>query len=96
MHRRIAAALPTRPDWLAMARQNLARWILLHQQSPGLLRCDLEWLAILDTSTPDQIRALMPATTDGGQRLGQNSPFVGMLSPREVWEIKQRHRDAAA
>jgi CRISPR/Cas system-associated endoribonuclease Cas2 len=32
------------------------------------------------------------AETEEGQRLRQNSPFAGVLSPAEVWEIKSRLR----
>ena len=30
----------------------------------------------------------MTAGTDEGQRIRQGSPFVGVLTPKEVWEVK--------
>jgi CRISPR/Cas system-associated endoribonuclease Cas2 len=35
---------------------------------------------------------ILSAETEEGQRLRQNSPFAGVLSAEEVWEIKARHR----
>ena len=40
--------------------------------------------------------ATLAAETETGQRLRQNSPFAGILSPDEVWEIKLRHRHATS
>jgi hypothetical protein len=89
--RRIAAGLPHRPDWLVLARENLARWTARNHDAPGLLRCYAEWRAILDRPLPEII-AILTAETDEGQRLRQNSPFPGALPYQEVWEIKRRLR----
>jgi len=43
-----------------------------------------------------EIRAILTAETDEGQRLRRNSPFAGILSPGEVLEIKARHREELA
>lgn len=96
IHRRVAAGLPTRPEWMAMARENLGRWMERNAESAGLMRCYREWLEILDTKSVDEVCAILTAQTDEGQRLRQNSPFVGMFSPREVWDIKRRLRHEAA
>ncbi len=74
-----------------MARENLDRWSTLNRDAPSLLRCYSEWRAILDRPIPE-ICATLTAPTDEGQRLRQNSPFVGALTPQEVWEIKRRNR----
>ena len=91
MATRIAGELPRRPEWLVMARENLDRWTVLNKDAPSLLRCYSEWRAILNRSV-QEICAILTARTDEGQRLRQNSPFVGALSPQEVWEIKRRNR----
>ena len=96
IHRRVAAGLAARADWMTLARENLARWMERNTEAPGLMRCYREWLEILDRSTVDQVCAIVTAETDEGQRLRQNSPFVGMLGPREVWEIKRTLREAEA
>ena len=95
MARRVAAELPRRPEWVAMARANLDRWDAVNKNSPSLLRCNAEWRAILERPIVNVV-AILTAETDEGQRLRQNSPFVGMLTPTEVWEIKRRLRDEQA
>ena len=91
MATRVASELARRPEWLAMARENLDRWSTLNRNAPSLLRCYAEWRGILDQPVTE-ICAILTARTDEGQRLRQNSPFVGALSPQEVWEIKRRNR----
>lgn len=93
--RLVAARLRARPELLNLARENLSRWRQRNADSPSLLRCYAEWEAILTRPLAD-ICALLVAETEEGQRLRQNSPFAGVLSPAEVWEIKNRHRHAAA
>jgi hypothetical protein len=89
--RRVAAELPHRPEWLALARENLQRWRTINADAPSLLRCYDEWAALLDRPIPDIIRALTADTPDS-QRIRQNSPFAGALPPRDVWSIKHRFR----
>ncbi len=90
--RRIAAELARRPAWIDFARENLDRWSHRNADAPRLLECYREWRAILDLPIPDVIRVLLDPS-DEGQRLRQNSPFAGVISAREVWEIKRRLRD---
>ena len=87
--RRIASGLDVHPEWLDLARENLDRWSLRNHDSPGLLRCYAEWRAILDRPI-EEIKEILLTQTDEGQRLRQNTPFVGVLTPQEVWEIKRR------
>lgn len=96
IHRRVAAGLPTRPEWMVMARENLARWMERNADSPGLMRCYLEWVGLLDRLSVAEVCGILTAATDEGQRLRQNSPFVGMLGPQEVWTIKREMRHATA
>ncbi len=91
--RRIAAELSRRPEWLELARENLDRWTTLNSGAASLLRCYAEWRAILERPL-DEICTILTAASDEGQRLRQNSPFAGALSPSEVWEIKDRLRHA--
>ena len=90
---RIAAGLPAHPEWIDLARANLDRWSQRNPDAPGLLRCYAEWREILDRPVCEIIGVLL-ARTDEGQRLRQNSPFVGILTPREVWEVKRRHHES--
>ena len=91
----VASGLPAHPEWVTLARANLDRWTQRNHDAPGLLRCYGEWRALLELPIPE-IAAILTARTDEGQRLRSNSPFVGVLSPREVWDIKRRLRDDAA
>src|SRR5437016_5208652 len=91
--RRIALGLPTHPEWLDLARDNLARWSRQNKNAPLLLGCYDEWREILMRPL-EEICGLLIAETDEGQRLRQNSPFPGVLPPTEVWEIKARLRHA--
>ena len=91
MARRVAAGLRDHPEWLELARHNLARWSQRNQDSPSLLRCYNEWQELLARPLAEVV-AILTTETDEGQRLRQNSPFVGVLKPREVWEIKAYFR----
>ena len=87
---RIASGLPQHPEWLDLARANLDRWSRLNSNAPSLLRCYDEWKKLLERDV-SEICAVLTAETEEGRRLRQNSPFAGVLSPGEVWEIESRH-----
>ncbi|MBL8876815.1 MAG: hypothetical protein JNM86_13550 [Phycisphaerae bacterium] len=89
--RRIAADLPVRPDWIALARENLRRWTERNHDAPGLLRCYAEWQAILEKPV-DEVCRILTMENDEGQRLRQNSPFPGALPYKLIWEIKRQMR----
>jgi hypothetical protein len=89
--RRVAARLRASPDLLSVARENLARWSRTNANTPSLLRCYAEWTRILERPL-DDICDVLCAENEEGQRLRQNSPFAGILSPSELWEIKSRLR----
>ena len=91
--RRVAERLRASPVPLAAAQANLDRWSRQNAEAPSLLRCYAEWREILQRPIED-ICEVLCAETDDGQRLRQNSPFAGVLSPAEVWEIKSRLRHA--
>ena len=93
MARRIADGLPRHPEWVDFALANLERWSNLNAGATTLLRCYNEWRALLKQDI-SEISRVLTAETNEGQRLRQNSPFAGILSPSEVWEIKARHRHA--
>jgi len=91
--RRTAARLREQPDLLQLARENLDRWARLNFSAPALLRCYAEWQELLHHPL-EEICAVLTSENEEGQRLRQNSPFAGVLSAREVWELKQRFRHA--
>jgi hypothetical protein len=93
--KRVARELSLHPERVETARSNLDRWSRLNHDSPALLICYAEWREILGRPLDDVIAVLVDPG-ERGQRLRQNSPFAGVLSPREVWEIKRGFRAATA
>ena len=88
-----AARLRQQPELLALVRENLARWSRLNTNAPALLRCYAEWREILNHPL-EEICSMLTSETEEARRLRQNSPFAGVLSAREVWEVKRRFRHA--
>ena len=78
---------------LRVAHDNLDRWTRLNANAPSLLRCYAEWRAILERPLVE-VGELLSSDSEEARRLRQNSPFAGVLSAGEVWELKQRFRHA--
>ena len=95
LDRAVVERLQANPALLEQARGNLRRWLARNGAAPGLRRCYEEWLEILDRQPFEKILELLHAEDEEARRLRQNSPFVGILSPAEVWAIKRRFRHAA-
>ena len=93
--RRIARGLKDNPKWIELAKSNLQRWSRLNGDAPGLLACYREWQELLQRPA-GEIASILVAQTDHGQRLRQNSPFAGILSPAEIWKIKRQIHEATA
>jgi hypothetical protein len=74
---------PTRRG-LALARETCARW---NRENPSPVVA--EWQKILGQHW-GQVREVLLADTEDGQRLRQSSPFCGVLTPSERWAIYQR------
>ena len=83
MMKRIAQRIDAEPvRWIAHARANLARWIrAANEQEPTYPQ--REWLALLERHDWHQLRAMLLAETDEGQRLRSSHPFTGILSAHE-------------
>lgn len=90
-----AARLRQQPELLQLAYRNLARWSCLNANAPALLRCYAEWREILHHPL-EEICQLLSSESEEARRLRQNSPFAGVLSAREVWELKHRFRHATS
>jgi len=93
--RRIAERRRRQPELIDFAHANLMRWSRQNASAPSLLRCYAEWQQILSQPV-DEICTLLCSESDNAQRLRQNSPFAGVLTPKEVWEIKSRFRHSSA
>ena len=79
--RRIAAALRADPELVEIARANLKRWLERDGMKPHSAL--LEWQAILDFLTPDEIAAFLESRTPKAERLRQSSPFIAFPSDEE-------------
>jgi hypothetical protein len=91
--RRVADRLRLNPELLEIARANLARWSRQNASVGSLLRNYAEWEDILSRPV-DEICDVLCSDAEDAQRLRQNSPFVGVLTPAEVWDIKSRFHHA--
>jgi hypothetical protein len=78
LHRAVAQKIRENPDLLAMARDNLSRWVA----QGGLRTYWAEWEALLDGPL-DDLPIFMVSPSEDARRLRRCSPFVGILSPRE-------------
>ena len=87
--RRVAARLRQQPELLRIASDNLDRWTRLNAGVPSLLRCYAEWREILRRPL-EEICGILSSNDEEARRLRQNSPFAGVLSAQEVWELKRR------
>jgi hypothetical protein len=90
----IAAKIDNDPahEGLRRARETCARWSR-ENPAPAIV----EWLTILQEDW-DSVRLMLLDTSQNGQRLRQSSPFCGILTPQERWEIYRRfaHEQTAA
>jgi hypothetical protein len=92
---RVADRLRLHPELIAFAQANLVRWSQQNASAPSLLRCYTERQQILSRPI-GEICTLLCSESDNAQRLRQNSPFAGVLTSMEVWEVKSRFRHAPA
>lgn len=96
IHRRIARRLDDDAvPVLEKARANLCRW-LASRGEDSLAAVYREWECLLGSLSAAEVSRLLVSEDERSTRLRQSSPFAGVLSPREVWEIKRSCRHAAA
>jgi len=92
--RRIAARLRADPRLIEVARGNLARWLSQTDAGTALHHCYAEWAELLDRLPVGELADLLERDDEEAVRLRQNSPFAGVLTPREVWTIKREFAHA--
>jgi hypothetical protein len=69
-----AAALRTKPELLQQARENLQRWLSIAGDSPH--QPLLEWQAIIDFLTIEELANFLESRSPKAERLRQSSPFI--------------------
>ena len=87
MARIVVARIDADPGLVHVAHDNLARW---RRRRGGLSQAHREWMEILSRPWAE-IREILLAETDEGQRLRSSSPFTGIVTEDERWEIIARH-----
>ena len=83
IHAEIARRLLSGAPILPQARAVLRQWIGEGGLAPEYGRQWTEWLS----RDPEDVAALLTDPGESACALRQNSPFVGIVSPRERWAI---------
>ena len=83
MHRAIAAKLIADPRLLDVARDNIERWSATAGRSQPYLDA---WRKLL-SSPLLELATIIQEDSELMRAMRQTSPFAGVLSPRERWEI---------
>lgn len=83
MHRAIALKLRASPDLLAIARDNLRRWSERAGRSQPYLDA---WAEVLARPI-EEVLVLIGEDSESMRAMRQASPFAGVLSQKERWEI---------
>lgn len=66
------------------AIENLMRW------KNGGVWCKAyeEWLRIIQDESDEKLRYMMTSGDDYAVQMRQSTPFVGLLPPKRIWELK--------
>jgi len=90
MARAVAESIDRDPErlGLARARTTCERWLREYGPDPNVE----EWRGIISRSW-EEIRRTLLDESERGARLRQNSPFAGVLPPRQRWDIYRKFRD---
>jgi hypothetical protein len=83
MHQAIAEKLRGNPELLGIAHDNLKRW----SESAGRSQAYLDAWRELLAKPVEELRARMVEDSEAMRAMRQASPFAGILSPKERWEI---------
>jgi hypothetical protein len=73
---------------LDLARSVCERWLARQSGGPAVR----EWREILKRPW-SQVRRVLLDESEEGQRLRQSTPFCGILTPKERWDIYRTFRD---
>lgn len=90
-HQVIGARLLRDPSVLQAARRRVEGWLA----ESGSLHHARRWQEIL-AGDPSAVAAFLGTRSELADELRQSSPFAGVLSPAERWEIWRATRDARA
>ena len=92
--RLVADKLERDSSGVETARANLKRWIAASGGHPS--PAHVEWLSILDHRPFGEILDILRTDSEDHRRLRQSSPFAGILSSDERWEVLRTYEARAA
>jgi len=94
MHRRIAAMIQHDPEAvICKALRNLKSWMASREGAATQAALG-EWLGLLEKLSPEEVASFIVCESERAARMRQNSPFAGVLTPKEVWAIKRGNEAA--
>ena len=79
LHRVVAVRLRSNPNLVRQAETNLQNWLSRNPNTQAWI----EWRAILENESLENILKIITAETDEGQRLRSSSPFAGLVAVEE-------------
>jgi len=79
LHRVVAVRLRSNPNLVRQAETNLQNWLSRNPNTQAWI----EWRAILENESLENILKIITAETDEGQRLRSSSPFAGLVAAEE-------------
>ena len=88
--RSLALHSRAQPSLIRIARDNLDRWRRQCDDGDSAAAAIREWEVLLDSLSLEDLCEYLVRQDERADRLRQSSPFAGVLTPGEVWEIKQR------
>jgi hypothetical protein len=88
LHRRVAEHLARDPKIRDRARERVHEW---RQTGEVAAEYANKWANLLDRSIPE-IVSMLQAQDDEAKSLRQVSPFAGVLSARERWELLRQEK----
>ena len=83
MHRAIAGKLRAHPELLAIANDNLKR----RMEEPGCSQAYFEEWQRIPALSLNEVLGLVVEDSERMRALRQCTPFAGVLTPRERWDI---------
>src|ERR1051325_361236 len=83
LHRAVAEKIRAHPELLAVAKQNVERWIAEEQKHGSVALGLLEWQRLLSTLAVEEILQLLCEESEEADRLRHATPFCGILTETE-------------
>ena len=80
--RLVVAHVDANPKLIKVGIDNVKRWMRRTDRQRNA--CDVEWLQLITERPWQEVRALLLAESEEGQRLRSSQPFAGILTDAEL------------